>query len=101
MGGNNSVLLLNMVYCAAAATKIQTTGTSGEESLFTRVLAIALCASLLVFSARFLRESYSDFYRGACLTSLVIFQGACLGVRVGRKTDFFFFFICVLPFTSR
>lgn len=32
MGGNNSVLLLNTLYCTAAA-KIQTTGTSGEESL--------------------------------------------------------------------
>lgn len=74
MGGSNSVLLLHMLYCAAAA-KVQTTGTSGEESLFTRMLAVVLCALLLIFSTSFLHESYSNFYHGPHLASLDIFQG--------------------------
>jgi len=95
MRGKNSILLLNTVYYTAANR--QATGTSGGESLFTGMLAVALHASLLVFSTRFLRESYSDFYCGPHLTTLDVFQGDSLGVRIERKA--FFFLICVLQFT--
>lgn len=53
MGGSNSILLLNMLYCAAPATQMQTTGAAEEENLF----SVALCPSLLIISSRFLYES--------------------------------------------
>lgn len=89
MGGSNSILPLSMLYCAAAA-EIQTTGTSGEEGLLTRMLTIVLCATLLIISARFLHESYSGSDCSLHLTSLDVFQGECLGLKEGGKVRFFY-----------
>lgn len=78
---------------------VKTAGTSGEESLFTRMLAVGLCASALFFF--FLLDFFLSLillFIVVCPTLLDIFQGYCLGVRVGRVAIYFFNlcpFVCV------
>lgn len=76
-------MLLNTLYCAAPATKMQTSGAAEEESLFTEVFTIALCPSLIIIFPRVLYESLSHFYCGLHLTLELV-------VRVERKARSYF-----------